>query len=634
MRRWVEAVMISLVVMLSVAALPSPATAQSETSGRTAPERTEEGASFRLDEADALVILEERNLTLDTDGRVTDGTLIRKKILTYEGMDSEGDPHLAFNNTHQVLEIKTSRTTTPEGKVLDTQANGFNLITPFPLAKAPFFTDGRQMVVTHVGLDLGAVTELHYTVKDTGPWRPFLFGEEPLAGHRPIREKVLRVSVPEGVELTSQVLGGEALHTEEARDGLVAHTWKVTEVPLFHTEAATSAELSFLPRVVYSTAKSWEEAAGAFFTKARQAKVVDEALVAKAGEIVSGEESDWRKLAKLHAFVHDRIQNVDWPSENCPEAPRNASEIYRSRYGLPIEKTVLLAGFLDALELKSDLLFVSRGPVIATGVPSMSQFPIPVLEVQVEDRTLWVDPGRGLEGDAERDYLGRSAIRWRDGKAEIFTVDAASGTKNSEEIRGQLALDEKRSWTGEITVELAGVYSPHTKLLLTGKTPDDCTRDIVKSVLTGFSVDSCTVVELSPLKSIVSARVSRQPDEKDTLVVLTLGNPEGSLAAGLEGLFRQSRDLPLLLSHPGSEILRLEVTLPEEMGTIVLPPEGEEACGASRAYRKVSSENGKISIERGLEIGETLVTPEDYPSLRKIFGFVRDRNSNSLFVIR
>lgn len=627
---------LGVVIFLSFIVLPPSSPAQEALlEGRTRPGGG--GApSVPVDEADALVIREEKKLSLGADGIQSEETLVVKKILTYEGMDGEGDPHIAFNEKHQALEVLASRTTTPEGKILDTRPNGMNPITPFPLARAPFFTDGRQMVVTHVGLDIGAVTELRYTVRDKEPWRPFLSGEEPLASHNPMREKIVSVSVPEGTALHTQVLGCEAHATSEARDGVVKHTWEVAGVPLLHTEAATRAELSFLPRIVYSTASSWEEAAGPLFGKMEEAMVPDEALREKAAGIVSDGDSQWRKLGKLHAFVHARISPVDWPLESFPEAPRKARDVYRSRYGLAVERAALLGAFLDAIGVESELLFVSRGPVIAQDVPAMCQFPIPVLEVIAEGRSLWIDPGVELTGDVRRDYLGRSAIRFRDGKPVIFTIEAGSpSTANRMELRSRLALDEKRECKGDVTAVLAGVYSPHMEMLLAGETPEGFMESLLQSTLPGFSMDSCTVVELSPERSSMRARVSREPAPRDSLLVLTLGNPGCSLAAGQDRLYRQARDLPFLLAHPGTEILSLELELPEgTAGAIVMPLAGEEVCRTSKTYRKVSRENGMIEIERGLEVGGIQVSPDEYPALRSLMGFVSDRSSNSLSLAR
>src|SRR5574340_952722 len=73
--------------------------------------------------ADVLVLSESRTFTLAPDGRVTEKVRKVEKMLTYQGMDEAGDPHVAFNKENQELVISLCRTYTPEGRVADAKPN-------------------------------------------------------------------------------------------------------------------------------------------------------------------------------------------------------------------------------------------------------------------------------------------------------------------------------------------------------------------------------------------------------------------------------------------------------------------------------------------------------------------------------
>jgi len=585
-------------------------------------------------DADAIVELHERTITLDSRDLVTDRTLIRKKLITYDSMDSEGDPHLAFNDRYQALDILTSSTITPEGKILHTQENGFNLITPFALEHAPFFTDGKQIVVTHVGLDLGAVTELDYMISDRERMRAYLCGEELLAGSHPVKEKVVKITVPAGTILRYAVLGCEAEHESTSDASSTTHSFRVTDTPLVHTRYATEAERSFMPRLVYSTASGWQEAAQDLFGKCSKAGSPDEKIKVKAAQLSKDAGSDYRKLHALHGYVHDSVRGIHWPLDGLPGTPRSAGEVYASRYGLPLERALLLHALLESTGIGSEIVMVSNAPYVAKEVPSMDQFQIPLLEVTVEGRTLLVDPEAALDRDMCWKYSGHPAVRYQEGRPEHFIVKPSGNVQSTFIAKAAVTLNDSLAGSGQVKFELTGRYSPHTRCLLTGEKAKEIIDDLVSKVCDCLVSDSVETVELSPERSAFLSYVRVAPPVENKPLTLTLGNGEGSISGSIEGLHMQSRDLPVLPGCTAAETIELELTMPEKKISVVLPPEAELTSGKVHAKRTVSRAPGSISIVRNLEIGECIIDPEDYPALRQAVGIVTDPNSNTVFLIR
>ena len=583
-------------------------------------------------DADAVVELHERTITLDAEGRITDETLIRKKLITYDSMDTEGDPHLTFNDRFQELDIRTSKTITPEGKIVHTQDNGFNLITPFALRRAPSFTDGKQMVVSHMGLDLGAVTELRYMISDKEKMRPYLSGEELLAVHHPMEEMVVRVTVPAGTDLKYAALNGDVEYSSSRDASSTTHSFRVSGVPLVRTRYAIESERTYLPRLVYTTAVSWEEAAAEFFGRCSKAGVADERLTSKAVQLTGEERSDYRKLHILHGYVHDSIREVHWPLADLPGTPRSAAEVYASRYGLPLEKAILLRILLEEVGIESELVMMGNGPTVAKEVPSMAQFPIPLVEVTIEGRTILVNPETSLDRDASWDFAGNAALRFSDGQPEHFQVKLPVNSTTKLTSKACVTLNDDFSGSGEVTIELSGVYSPHTTCLLTGEKTKEFVENLVSKMFEGCVSDSVETVELSSERSVFLSFVSIEAPDDNTPLALTLGNAEKSLAGSIEGLHLQSRDLPVLLGWPGEEVLEIEITLPESEIRVVLPPEAKLHSRELHARRTVSRTENRINIRRSLEIGDRLIEPESYPALRQAMGIVKDPNSNTVFL--
>jgi hypothetical protein len=438
---------------------------------------------------------------------------------------------------------------------------------------------------------------------------------------------VLRV--PEGTVLHATVLNSEAEYSTAEEGGMSVHTFHVTGVPLLRTELATPAELSWIPRVVYSTAPGWSDVADPFFKRCAEAQRPAEALEEKAREIVADESSPYRRIGVLHDFVKTHMKTVEWPLEAFAEAPRDAGEVLRSRYGLPLEKAVLLASLLDAVGIESEIVIASKGPVVAREVPSMQQFPVPLLEVRCEGRTLWVDPGKVFTGDARWEMLGRHAIRASEG--EPFEVKPPVEAANTLSMQGTLSFDDHWKGVGEVTFSFSGIYSPHLKLLLDGENPEASLKQLAADVFDGCETESVTVIELSPERSVFTVLLTRKETPGDSLLAVALGNPPCSFAAKIHDIAPQSRDLPFLTGWTGSEVMDLEVSFPRDARRCVGPQEADVGSTDARAARRVTRSEGKIRVERRLEIEEGTIAPGDYPVLRKAVGFIKDVKSNTLY---
>ncbi len=584
-------------------------------------------------DADAVVLGETKTVTLRPDTTLTEDVRIEKRILTYEGMDAEGDPHIPFNDRHQRLDVLRARTTTPEGRTYDTQENGFNLITPFPLAKAPFFTDGRELVVTHVGLDIGRATELHYRREDLHRIRTWLTGTEPLAGPNPIQEKSFTVTMPDEFRLVHAVLGADAAHESRRKRGVMAHSWTVAEVPLVNAGVLSDAEESYLPRIVYSTAGSWQDVTDGIYGRIEAARKMGDEIAAKVAELTGDETSGWRKLHLIHGFVHEHVAPVRWPLDRFPEALRTAAEVYRTRYGLPLERAILLAMMLGEAGIDADLVFLSRGPVIAKDVPALEQFPIPVVEAKVSGRTVMADPATSLEWDARSDHIGSYALAFRSGRFTITEVKEAVRGVNRLVAGGFLDFDEAGRGVGEMTVEMGGIYSPHLRLLLTGEKPGEYVKKLVSGIIEGCTVGDVDVIELSPQNSAFRAAVEIGPPVEDSLLVLAVGPPGESLVHTAENLHVQERAFPMLVGWTGLEQYEVSAGFPEEVGRVIVPS-GDKVGGTSfTGSRSVFEEGESVRIRTTLDVKSKVIEPEDYPSFRDAVGLVTDRKAAAVYVV-
>ena len=81
---------------------------------------------------------------------------------------------------------------------------------PFAAHGFADFAGLREMVVTHTGLERGAVVDLHYRIHTQAGFAPAFSGREALTRDFPVDAYALEIMVPAGRELHYSVFGNDA----------------------------------------------------------------------------------------------------------------------------------------------------------------------------------------------------------------------------------------------------------------------------------------------------------------------------------------------------------------------------------------------------------------------------------------
>ena len=119
--------------------------------------------------ADVITLAERIDIEVDAEGLRTYRVHQVRRILTNWAMRRVTDPRVGWDSSRQTLEITTCRTYQEGGAVVDSPANALNEVTPDAVGRCAEFLDLREMVISHVGLEPGCVTELEYVLRDLEP---------------------------------------------------------------------------------------------------------------------------------------------------------------------------------------------------------------------------------------------------------------------------------------------------------------------------------------------------------------------------------------------------------------------------------------------------------------------------------
>lgn len=587
--------------------------------------------------ADVLVLSEVREYTLSPDGRVTEKVQRVEKILTYQGMDAVGDPKVSFHKSNQILKDAYLKTFTAEGEVKEAKANSFTEMTPHELGLAPDYTGWRQMVMSKVGLDLGAVVESGWTLEDTRAWRSYLNLQVPLAEGHPSLLRRIVVRVPAGTTLASAtpfVSPSELKWEKGAQEGgFEVQSWTLAKSPALAVGELGAHDAFLLPRLVVTTCPDWKGANATYASYAQKAiEATSPALAAKAKNLVEGKSTPLQKAEALTEFVATHIQSVEWPLAAFDYRPRPAARTFTSGYGHSLDKAVLLCAMLREVGIQAAPALGTFAPLPEADpekVPCVAQFDGVILHAKLGEQTLWLSPEAPLKERSHAQFQGFAGMPLLAGYGEIHRMTPV-GPEDLWAFEGEAELEGTSGFKGNATLRMVGAYSPYYEVQGSGESLKEYLRGVLRSILPGAKLTAHDVSALSP--SEVTAKIEFElAGEKDAAIpALKTGLPGASALAHLSGLHRNRRDFTLLLPPAGKESVRLSFKLPEGKVPSYMPPSIEKSCEGVAARQTWTLSEGRLRWEWSAELSTRVVPPAQYPAFRSLVTSLQSEAARSV----
>jgi hypothetical protein len=187
----------------------------------------------RYPQAGAVVLLDERVVTLDGLGRTTTEAHLLIRILQERAISELGDLKVPFLGDAQSCEVLAAHTHLPGGDTRTPEATGVMEVSDPEAAEAPFYSNARLKVISFPDLQAGAVIELKYRLQplpDAPQSEPFM-GERLFGGAEPILACSLILRVPRQAGLKYQMFNGGPAPSVRAHGTMVDYAWVVRNQP-------------------------------------------------------------------------------------------------------------------------------------------------------------------------------------------------------------------------------------------------------------------------------------------------------------------------------------------------------------------------------------------------------------------
>jgi hypothetical protein len=518
-----------------------------------------------------------------------------------------GETFIVYNPAFQKLEILKAETTMVDGRKVASPANAFNEILPFAVHGFADFAHLREMVVTHTGLERGAVVELHYRIHTKAGFFPVFSGREELARAFPVDSFKLTLIVPAAQELHYRIFGPK-IEAEVSSQGKEKHYLLMLSnlKPAVHEPLAPIQSDSF---IVFSMSASWEQA----LTIASDPSQLPVVLADRIEKLKTQTPAGPDLLAALQKIVAVEFQNCALGPETIGWQSRASERVALSNYGTRLEKALLLQAMLKKTGIESDLLMIATGSAFAPDVSTPLQMGEFWLKVAVGAGAAFLDPCH--EQHEFFPYFPQELDAWNLEVGQLERTLACPWDRNMIEILGNVQLDTAGA-SGTLVVAVRGIFNRYEEAAAdNGK----FISGVLKKI---FPVEKAEIKKLLVLtRKEFRAEVTFSGKWLKDVGAGFFSVDACHLPGLPDSIIQQNqRETPLLLDAPFKISLALDLQPAADLHLDYSAPQVENTNEVGYFSRSHSLEkNGHIRFSETCGILNNPVRAELYPRLRELF---------------
>lgn len=591
----------------------------------------------------AVVLLDERMVTVDDSGRIKVTVRMAYRILRPEGRNL-ARVSVYFSKETKLLSMK-GWAIPPSGKDFEVKEKDAVEFGEFE----DLYSDIRNKVLTIPAAEPGNVIGYEYEQER----RPYVFEERWLFQNPlPVRGARLVLQMPSGWEFKDVWMN----HAPQQAKLSGGNTWvwelgdvppvKVQpEMPPWRAVAGWMAVRYFSPRpdLAQKGLASWKEM-GAWYgglTQGRRNATPE--IKQKVFELASAQPTTLDKIAALAAFSQRDIRYVGVQIGIGALQPHYAAEIFKNRYGDCKDKATLLSAMLNEIGIPSYYVVIhSERGVVAPEFPGISNFNHAILAIRLPDdvpdttlysvlrheklgRLLFFDPTNSLTplGHLPTYLQASHGLLVTDEGGELLTMPLQAPQTNRLYRTGKLQLSPSGELTGEIQeVRWGGPAISRREQFLARKGEDrqKVLENFLTSSLGGFLLTRATAENLEAHdKTLVlrySFAASNYAKRAGNLMMVrprVLGYKSSDVLEGEE------RAHPVEFDSASLQTDTFEITLPAGYQLDELPPPVDVDYGFAAYRSRVEVQGNVLRYHREYTVKEIKVPTTRLADLKKLY---------------
>ncbi len=575
---------------------------------------------------DALIKKLVKEYTLKKDGSYDLHVYKEVELLTYYSFNRQfGETFIIYHPEYQKLRINKSYTIMADGKKVITPDNAYNEVLPRYASRAPAFNQMREMVVTHTGVEKGAVIYLDYTLHNSAKFTSSLMGNEIIPTNAPIKEMKLIVKVPSGKVLNHKTLNSRLAPEVSSSGGMTVYTWNFKNIDAVLPEGHQVPE--DMTRVIFTTQENLKKVYFEFVAQPAFTYPTTEQMDKKVEEILNECGEDEVKITlKLQKMIADDIATYNIPPEVIGFRARTPVEVWNSNGGTPMEKAILLNTLLIKANISSTPVAVIPTQYYDEEHGNLLLFEDYLLQVNPKKYGRWYLSPIKVDGQNLSYELGGKTMLVLDGAIESLKTYEEKDSRSVVRFGGTLSFADDKTVKGEGLLELTNQSNPYLSLY------QDSTR--VKGMLSEAKVDEFEYRTMNESRTVAELKLDCTGSLKtlSTYHFWTIPESRNGTNSWHISYLPDERETDFLVP----EILyeRYEYSLAMPGNYVLVSPTNvvdidNDYCKVKITLTKINTE---VVIIRELEIKERIIPAASYAEFKSVMdAWLNDRYRTLIF---
>jgi len=592
---------------------------------------------FDLTGEDAVLLFDGQELHWLPDGRLV--RHIHRIILinTNIGMYRYGDHRIPYDDTHCTLKVVTVRTWR-DGQWWETGPTGIVSTLPYELDHAFDYTNMRETMLLHNGIEKPCILEVAYSIEDREPFRQGVEELWTFARDEPAVQSWFTLGLPMGQKPHVSVSEGvpEAEKDTDRERGLDIYSWKmgpVDAIPRPRTDDAAA----HVPHIVWSTWDSWEDYGNELSRAFRSAMTIDEHLKKYLDSLLESARTDGEKADLIAGFINDRVSSVSYPEHYWWFIPREAIRTYATAYGHRLDRAVLAAAMFKEAGLRADPMFLGVGyGAVDEGIPTLALMTGISVAVSGDNLEAYYDPSSGTVSNGVSRIYGRTV--WLPGSGDRPGVNLSGENEQSMiDVSISLSFDKKeKKFTGTGYYYADNGFSRYDRMEGLAGEAMTFLGSVITGILDGAKVTAFNPSRFSRLGVEMGLEVELKKPEPDDLgrLQLVIGEPSGGVFDQLPDnirLYHKERSSPVRIASLMKQRVQLRLDL-NGLDVVYYPFDQIIENDAGCFSITVGKAEDRITITRELELTRSIYQPEEWPALRALLLADRHERNQTLLV--
>jgi hypothetical protein len=560
--------------------------------------------------SDSVLLKQTHEYTLNADGSVEYSYYHRRQYNSYMSFHRlYGETFVVYNPNFQTLTLNKSETTMADGKKVQSPTNAFNEVLPFQAADAPAYNHLREMVITHVGLEIGAVVELDYTLHTNAEFSSIFSEKMLLHESSPIKELEVIVRIPKGHTLNHFVVNeAENLRFTKLTQGeFDVYRWSAQNVRALSNEPNQVEGLGDYQTLLFSN-KNLAEAVDFIKTAFAKEFVADKTFES----LLKSNDKGWALAEAIKNHVAKNMVTYRVSPKHVGYRFRTPMQVWQSNGGNEGEKAILLNALLKEAGFKAELVLAGYPNFIKSEAGSPLAFDKCVVKVEYEGETRYFNSTHD-----ETAIPGSRAIVYLSNEFAALTLEPIQKKALKMDMSAKFELRKDGNISGTATI-FANQFEKD-KGLISG-IPESAFK------LEKQSEKSDSVVHKITLTKGFTA------EKAGDYLSLSLPFFAQGFSMAHIGELPTSRTTRLELPNALDETYEFTVKLPKGF-VAVIPSRSEKLENAIGSIAILYEVNGQeVKVTRKLQVNQAIIPVELYGDFRALVGIWSDKNLNKIIV--